>query len=201
MRLVLTLILTVVVMSALAQNNDVLRYWHVTGASSLEIHGTSNVTSFVCASAYSKGKDLITERLDPVTGKWEIHGEVFLDVKGFDCRNRVMNSDFQATLQAETYPEIKVEFVNLTEVNTIGSSRKAAGYVEITLVGKTKRYPIISDLVLMDNYNSILKGEQIFRFSDFGLEPPQKGFGLVKVRDEITVSFELKLDQVMLTDL
>jgi hypothetical protein len=184
-----------------AGGNEVMRYWHVTGSSSLEIHGATNVNTFVCASVYSKGKDVITERWDPESGKWEIFGKVYLNVNTFDCRNRMMNNDFQNTLQSDIYPEIKIEFLNLKDVKTFGQSRMAEGIVEITLAGKVKQYPITSDLILVNESYSILKGKQVFRFSDFGLEAPVKGFGIVRVQDEISVNFELILDQVMFSEI
>lgn len=200
MRLLFTLFFSFIITALYASSGkEVLRYWNVSGASSLEIHGTTNVNSFVCVSDYTKDRDMIMERWNPSDEKWVIHGEVLLDVKDFDCRNRIMNNDFQHTLQSDVYPHIKVEFLELKEVSTQGKSRKAEGVVQITLAGETKRYPISSTLVFLDDYYSILKGEQVFRFSDFGLEAPQKGFGMVRVRDEIAVQFELMLEQVMLT--
>ncbi len=180
--------------------SELLKHWSVTNSSSLQIHGTTNINSFVCESDYSHGQnDMIMERWDPKNNNWEIFGEVLLEVAAFDCKNRVMNNDFQRTLQADEYPEIKVEFLNLKEVSADESKQKAKGWVKISLAGKSKKYPIESELIHFDNYYSVLRGEQVFRFSDFGLEAPSKGLGLVRVRDELSVSFELMLRQIALS--
>ena len=41
-----------------------------------------------------------------------------------------------------------------------------------------------------------MEGNRTFLFSDFGLKPPQKLFGAVKVSDEISVDFHLELKKV-----
>lgn len=181
-------------------SKEITRFWHVTGASYLQINGTTNVNTFQCGSDYESGSDMIRERWDPYSEKWEIYGSVFIEVETFDCRNRIMNNDFRSTLKHNEYPEIKIEFLNLKEVQEQKNTRKAQGYVKITLAGKSREYFLSSELEFLDDHYSILRGEQTFRFSDFGLEPPQKGFGLVKVNDEIQVSFDLILEQTAYTE-
>ncbi|TVQ84096.1 MAG: YceI family protein [Bacteroidetes bacterium] len=199
MRLFVSFSLIILSLTVFA-NKEITRFWHVTGASSLQINGTTNVNTFQCGSAYESGSDMIRELWDPYSEKWEIHGSVFIEVETFDCRNRIMNNDFRNTLKHDKYPEIQIEFLNLKEVQLHENTRKAQGYVKITLAGKSHKYFISSELEFLDDQYSILRGEQVFRFSDFGLEPPQKGFGLVKVNDEIEVSFDLILEQTSLTE-
>ncbi len=194
MRLLFSFFLIKVSLTVFA-GSEITRFWHVTSASSLQINGTTNVNTFQCGSGYEKGYDMIRERWDPYSEKWEIHGSLFIEVDQFDCKNRIMNNDFRNTLKHDKYPEIKIEFLNLKEVQNQENTRKAEGYVKITLAGVSHQYFLSSELEFLDNQYSILRGEQTFRFSDFGLEPPQKGFGLVRVNDEIQVSFDLILEQ------
>ena len=199
MRLFFSFFLIIFTLTVFA-GSEITRFWHVTGASSMQINGTTNVNTFQCGSAYENGSDMIRERWDPYNEKWEIYGSVFIEVETFDCKNRMMNNDFRNTLQNDKFPEIKIEFLNLKEIQNQRNTRKAEGYVKITLAGVSQKYLISSELEFLDNQYSILRGEQTFRFSDFGLEPPQKGFGLVKVNDEIQVSFDLILEQTAYTE-
>ncbi len=201
MRYILLFYLLTTVGLLQAEDKEVLRYWNVTGMSSLEIKGTTNINSFICSSAYSKGEDIIVERYNSENKVWEIFGTVILAVDGFDCKNRMMNNDFQNTLKANQYPEIKIEFLSLKEIETIEEVKVAKGVVEITLAGASQQYPIVGKLISLNNEYSVLIGEQELKFSDFGLDAPQKGFGLIKVNDTLRVSFELMMDQVLLTDL
>jgi polyisoprenoid-binding protein YceI len=171
--------------------SEIFRYWFVSGASTLEIQGASNVNTFTCASSVFKGRDVLVEIQKE--GGTVLAGEIFLDVKGFDCQNRMMNSDFQNTLRASDYPEIRIEFLDLKETGSKGRDTKAEGWVEITLVGKKKKYPVILEVQSLSKYQNVLTGKQTFRFSDFGIEPPQRALGMVRVKDEITVEFSLKL--------
>jgi hypothetical protein len=199
MRVFFSFLLIIISLNAFA-GSEISRFWHVTGASSLQINGTTNVNTFQCGSAYDSGSDMIRELWDPYSEKWEIHGSVFIEVETFDCRNRIMNNDFRNTLKHDKYPEIQIEFLNLKEVQNQNNTRKAQGYVKITLAGVSHQYFLSSELEFLDDQYSILRGEQTFRFSDFGLEPPQKGFGLVRVSDEIQVSFDLILEQAAYTE-
>ena len=199
MRIFSSFLLVFLSLAAIAKEKEVFRLWNVTGASTLEIEGTTNMNSFLCTSDYNKGNDRIMESLNPHSNRWEIYGTLLIDVNDFDCNNRIMNKDFREVLQYEQYPEIMIDFLNLRETNSQGKNRQAAGLVEITLAGRSKQYNIISELIFVDEYYSILKGSYTFRFSDFGLEPPQKAMGLVKVNNEITVHFNLSLEKSLLT--
>jgi hypothetical protein len=181
-----------------ARNKDVFLYWNVVRSSSLEIHGTTNVNDFQCASGYFNGNDQLIQRWNTEMGERAISGDLFLEVNDFDCKNRVMNRDFQHTLKSEQYPVIKVRFLELKEANRHGQSGKASGWVEISMAGKKKKYPILCDLIMLDDYYNLLKGSQVVRFSDFDLEPPQKGLGLVRVNDKLTVTFDLMLEKKIL---
>ncbi len=200
MRIISTFLLVVFSLSLAAKSKEVLRHWNVTSASYLQIDGTTNINSFQCGSAYQSGNDMIRERWDTSNEKWEIFGSIYLEVDNFDCNNRVMNNDFKNTLDYSNHPEIKVEFIDLKERHVKGNTRMAEGWVAITIVGKTQKYYVKSELEFLDDYYSILRGKQAFNFSDFDLSPPQKGLGLVRVNDELTVSFELILEQSALTD-
>lgn len=199
MRILSTFLLIVFSLTLAAKSKEVLRHWNVTSASYLQIEGTTNINTFQCGSVYESGNDMIRERWDPYNEKWEIFGSIHLEVDNFDCQNRVMNNDFKNTLDYSNHPEIRVEFIDLKERRTMGNTRMAEGWVAITIVGKTRKYHIKSELELLDDHYSILRGKQIFTFSDFGLTPPQKGLGLVRVDDKLTVSFELILEQSALT--
>lgn len=138
---------------------------------------------------------MLTGQRSPGTDQWELNGEIFLKVDAFDCNNRMMNNDFQETLKSDTYPEINIQFHDLKEV--AGQSPKATGLVEITMTGVTKSYPVYCELISYDEGYSILKGKKVLYFSDFGLEPPRKGLGMIKVKDELVVNFQLRLEQIL----
>jgi hypothetical protein len=190
----LSLILLVNLMLVMnAGAREVLRYWTVSEASTLEIHGSSNINNFTCGSGYFNSNSVLVEVSSQ--GHNFISGKILLDAKAFDCQNRIMNRDFQNTLKAAEYPEIKIEFLELKEVNGNGRTSQAEGWVEITIAGKKKKYPIVCEVKYINEHQNILTGKQIFRFSDFGLEAPQKAMGMVRVDNEINVEFRLQLEQ------
>jgi hypothetical protein len=182
-----------------ANNKENLVYWSVSPSSRLMINGTTNVNTFVCTTDYFKGDDLLVQRRNTTTGGMELSGELSVAVDDIDCHNRIMNHDLQNALQSKIYPDIKIEFFDLKEQGK-NNKTKVMGWVEITLTGKKKRYPIECDLESSGSNGNILRGEQEIYFSDFGLIPPHKAFGMIKVRDKISVSFELILEKVAITE-
>ncbi len=158
------------------------------------------MNSFQCYTVYQTGNDVLKERWNPDSEKLEIYGSIYIGVAEFACNNRLMNKDFRNTLKHNEYPEIKIEFLNLREVHLQNNTISAQGRIKVTLAGKSHVYFVSSELEFFDNKNGVLRGEQTFMFSDFGLEPPQKGFGLVRVSDAIHVSFDLILEKSVLAE-
>lgn len=174
---------------------EINRYWYVTEVSSMMIDGATNMNAFQCGTErYSGSDNMIRERWDPASEKWEISGSVYIDIAQFDCQNRMMNNDFRQTLNYSMYPGIQIEFMNMKEIKSATKNRKVAGRVDISLAGESHSYYMISELEMIDRSYSILRGEQVLRFSDFGIEPPQKGFGLIRVDDIVKVRFEFILE-------
>jgi hypothetical protein len=60
--------------------------------------------------------------------------------------------------------------------------------MKITIAGITHFYRIDCTVVTCSG-NYFLMGAQRIKLTDFDIEPPEKFFGLVKVSDEINVSY------------
>jgi hypothetical protein len=172
------------------------KYWQVTTKSRLEISGTTNINEFHCLSVSYAGEDIMTEKWNKATQHGEISGEIMMKANGFDCHNAMMTRDFATTVKAGEFPEISIRFIALNKALSNEESDRFSGHVEITLAGKSKTYSV-SCVVKEENDDSkLLEGNRTFYFSDFGLKPPQKLFGAVKVKDTVSVDFYLKLRRV-----
>lgn len=112
-----------------------------------------------------------------------------LGIKNFDCGRRGINRDFRNTLKSDDYPSIDVSILSfapsdslLEEVNVL-----------ISLAGAEKKY--ILEFTSSYSSDGIVKieGKQKLAMSDFNINPPKALFGLIKVRDELTIDFALYL--------
>lgn len=195
MRLALGIFLSLV-FNFLVSGKEVYRLWTVTTASYLEINGTTNISNFQCDSPYYIGSDMIREVWNSDLETWEITGTLLINIDEFNCQNRMMTNDFKTTLKSHIYPEIEIKFLNLKKRKVDETQSKAEGWVEITLAGKSMKYFLTIDLTSISNQHIVFSGQHDFHFSDFDMVPPQKGFGLVRVSDEISVGFKLILEQI-----
>lgn len=121
-------------------------------------------------------------------------GEISMKSSGFDCHNSMMTRDFSKMVKANEFPEISIRFIELEE--NLSVKNVLLGKVEITLAGKSNVYTVSCVVKEESKNRKHMEGNRTFLFSDFGLKPPQKLFGAVKVSDEISVDFHLELKKV-----
>jgi len=168
--------------------------WIVTEDSRLEIEGATNVNRYNCALVEYSGTDVLIQNDDAGVGNMSWAGDIVMKANNFDCFNPIMTKDFLKTVQADEYPEIRIRFLELTGSITPAQKEAFYGKVDITIAGVTKRFPVSCQLVSLKENSKKLVGSQSFKFTDFGIDPPVKFLGTVKVKDEIKVNFELFLE-------
>lgn len=169
--------------------NETFR-WSVQNNSSLSIKGSSNVNTFGCSSSGNFKSETIHGRILP-NNSVELKGTVTININSFDCNNRMLTNDLRRTLKASEYPNMKIHFINLERVPlTHDNYDYVGGDVYIELAGEKKRFYL--RYVLSKNGEGLtLSGSRAFSFSDFNLSPPQKVGGMIKVKDDFDVAFEL----------
>ncbi len=169
--------------------------WKVSQKSIVEVVGSTNVNKFQCNSLRYAGDDQLISVYYPDKKVTEWSGEVVILSKNFDCYNNIMTKDFHETVLADEHPEIKVRFIQLKKHSTGNEEEQLDGEVEITLAGVTKRFPICCFMMNRIGAQTHLSGQQTLQFSEFGLDPPVKFLGTVKVKNSITVNFGLVLEE------
>ena len=167
------------------------RQWLVTANSKLEISGTTNVNRFHCLSTDYPSTDTLTEYFDRKTRTSILEGGITLMASNFDCHNDMTTRDFKKTLRTENHPEVYIRFLQLKRQRE--QKPELTGTMEIVIAGVSKRYPVTCLIKSAGNNEKHLEGTRSFKFSDFGLQPPDKLFGAIKVEDNISVNFHLRL--------
>ncbi len=139
------------------------------------ITGKTNVNTFKCTNTNLKtGIDLDSSKLPQLT----------LKIDDFDCRNKMMTSDFRKTLNSAKYPELHIRFTKLHKLST-------SGYYQATLLVKfmNKTHPYSLTFFLDENQ---LVGNKKVLFTDFGITPPKKMGGTIQVKDALDLSVSLR---------
>jgi hypothetical protein len=174
--------------------------WIVQKSSSLRINGRTNINHFSCAVAQYGEPDTITFQNEGCRGRSigiPLNGVLHVNIGDFDCRNHAMTGEFKKTLLYKQYPQLKVIFLNLERMPAFGPQQETLkGQVFIELAGVSKQFEMDYTSNREDSATVELTGSRQLSFSDFGLHPPQKMGGLVKVNETLDVRFTLCLRRI-----
>jgi hypothetical protein len=142
----------------------------------IEILGNSTVGKYNCSNSLTY-RDTIY--LNSST-KNSLKSEILMN--NFECGNRIMNKDVKTTVKATKFPK---STVTITNIKPFGTNYKCSLNFRIT--DKTLSY---QNLILKNTKES-LDGVVTVNFSDIALEPPTKMGGIIKVKDEFVIHFNL----------
>lgn len=171
-----------------AQNDYTSTKIKVLPSSDLSITGDTNINKFECDfnSRYTQEAQNISFSKDQTEILFS--GALLrLNTEGFDCGSRPINKDFHALIQSDEYPEILLE-VNRVKIK---SESKGVANVCITIAGIQKFYDV--PVNIQKGAISNFEGKLSLNINDFNLEPPKKLFGIIQVKDDIQINFDLKI--------
>lgn len=174
--------------STFAQNDLRDRIVEILPESKLTITGDTNINNFTCMFDTSCLDEQERVRYTRIGSGLQFEQTILrLESSGFDCGNKAINKDFHALIKSSQYPEILLE---LKEVN-LESQEKAKATVLIFIAGKEKEYQVPVELSETEVLG--IKGILELDINDFDLSPPKKLFGLIVVKDNIQINFDLKV--------
>ena len=159
----------------------------ISSQSQLVISGDTNIRDFLCHyNSYRLQKSHVLEIAESSEEITFNKAVLVLRNEGFNCGNKQINKDFHALLKTEEYPEISLELKRLGHITSTG----ATADVIITIAGVQKAF----QLKVQNSADNCITGNLTLDIRDFGLEPPRKAFGLIKVKEDIVINFNLYLE-------
>ena len=93
-------------------------------------------------------------------------------------------------LESDKFPTIKFASVSVSNIQRDGDKRSFTLSGDLTVHGATQRVSFPVNATISDN-ELRATGEEKLKQSDFGLKPFEKGLGLIKIGDEIKVTFNV----------
>lgn len=175
-----------------AQNGFQKKSLQILPESKLTITGDTNINKFLCAYNTS---------LIPQTGNMKFTGNpeeirfenaiLKLNNKGFDCGNKAINKDFQSLIKSNEYPEIELELKELC----FKTPNQATALITISIAGKKKDYKV--PVIIKENPVSQYAGKLKLDINDFNLILPKKLFGLIVVKEDIEINFNLIIENTI----
>lgn len=160
-------------------------------ASNVTVYGSTNVNQFKFryteVISISKPVTVITQnnllKLSDCTIDLKIHA--------FDSGNPIMNKDFRKMLNEDKSPFIQVNLLTLMpQWEHDGSWRK--GKVELMIEINSVRKKFTFNCTVEDPGSLLIYGRQRVLLTDFGLTPPTRMMGMVRVSEWTDLDFELR---------
>ena len=163
------------------------------------IHPSSKVTVFGSTNVNSFKFEYMEEisidrpvRVNRQDGALKLSGGMInLKVRAFDSGNGIMNKDFRKMLLEEENPFIQVELKELRPAwQSGGFWQEGKAEITVNINAVVKTYTVSCKV---ENPGSLLIfGKQKILLTDFGLIPPVRMMGMVKVSEWVDLDFALR---------
>ncbi len=153
--------------------------------SSIIIKGTTNVNKFLI--------EYHNDTFTPFSVNNTKEDSLILSIPAekFTAESKLMLSDFLALINASEYPYINIIIRDKLNRDFFNISKGAQKEILVGVNGVTNSYFCNTDLQETFQNKWYFSGELNIKLSDFNIEPPEKFFGLVKVKDTVSISFKI----------
>lgn len=161
------------------------------------IHGDATVRNFTCLITRVEGRARLPKVQDSLASGGD--GDqtklvVRVPLQAVDCGNTRMTNDLQETLKMKQHPEIRFELVHATmgaRTDTSAQWRRVDAVGPLTVAGTKRLIRVHAAARAFDDEHFRLRGCLPIRMTYFGVEPPTKAFGLIRVKNRVEVKFDL----------
>lgn len=182
------LMLVFLVMGGLASLNSraEAQEYKAVGGSSIKVNGTSNLHNWIMQAGSFSAEAQLSLKGDKVS---DITSLTFsLPVQNLKAKEDLMNTRAYKAMKADKYPTITFK---LTGADVNQSAVKATG--TLTIAGVSKAVQLQGKVVENSDGTVTITGSRGIKMSEYGITPPTFMLGALKVGDEVTVEFALKL--------
>ncbi len=149
------------------------------------VDGDSTVRSFTCSSTEFES-DLSTNNTDDIASLVTT-AKVVIPIAQLDCGNGKMNDHMRKALLAEKHPVIEFKLASY-DVDAANATVKGT----LTIAGTSKDISIPAT-VQLDNDVVRVKATTRIKMTDWGVKPPSLMLGTMKVKEDVTVGFDVAL--------
>ncbi|MFO8002169.1 MAG: YceI family protein [Marinilabilia sp.] len=154
----------------------------------IKIDGSTNVNHFHFTQEISKPKKLIEESVQPPETL-----SLKVPAHEFETSNPRMYKDFLEFIRADKYPDIDITiFFGNDQINP-EKPGEIIPEIKVGLAGNTHTYKVPGKIRQCKDKSMHINGEVSIDLEDFGLKPPTKFMGMVKVKNEVFINFGLTL--------
>ena len=178
--------------------------YSVSNSSWLALKGTTNINSFECISAGPDASGLVFIEACLEQNRIDLSGAgTTVKVGSFDCKNPMITRDMQYALGGNEKPGIEIKLLDAIIGDTDWRSQEGSvmANILITINGISKTKELMVDWQRY-GFEYRFEGSAELSMTEFDIDPPSPALGMVRVNDNITVSFNynVKSDYVSRLD-
>lgn len=156
----------------------------------IKIKGETNLNQFALTYDNSSNNNISVAEKSISQKTKESIVEFKIPVKAFKGNNQLMVNDFRNMVDVSNHPLIIVQIErNIFDHIYLNSISSVINF-NLTIAGETQNVNGEYITYIRDD-NVILSGQAMLKLSDFSIEPPQKMFGMLHVKDIIIIKFDI----------
>ena len=160
----------------------------------VRIDGSTNINQFHFYYNYPQEENFSLTPISADTNSYADDSLVFyIPIDKIDASNPAMLSDFKELLKASKYPKIKIT-INNDELLNLFTSRNVENIpLDISIAGITNSYESPVEVSTNEENRIVVKGRTRIQLTDYNISPPRRFLGMIRVKDEVFINFEIKL--------
>jgi len=113
---------------------------------------------------------------------------VAVPVASFECSDSLVGNSFRDALQEKDHPEIHFDMYSYKFEDEEGAAKVTGDF---TIAGVTRNVELDAKLTPLEQNGVNISGSIEILMTDFGIKPPEMLLGLIKVNDNVSVTFDL----------
>lgn len=159
------------------------------------VTGSSNLRRFTCRATQVGGGESLPDAsaaTAPATDSAGARVSLWIPVAGLDCGIGLMNRHLRHALHADRHPAIQFTLAEYELVPGVG------GWVvrmhgDLSIAGVQRRITVDGAVAEDGAGITHIRGTHEVRVTDYGVRPPRRFAGLLHVREQVTVHFDVAL--------
>lgn len=152
------------------------------------IEGSTQLAGFGCdASSLQLGSAQM--------GADGLDARLSVPVTSLECGKSRMNRDLQKAMKADEHPEIQYRLIDASASGEDSAGKNTAVVAKglLTIAGVEREVSLLALATELSQGSYRVSGKLPLEMTDFDITPPRPLHGLIRVRDEIVVHFDLLL--------
>lgn len=162
------------------------------GKSKIAISGTSTLHDWIMETSSVQGEANIELSDHKILSIHNI--KVKVPVETLKSGKNSMDKNAYEALNSEKFPHILFTLTGFQQISQNNGKSKLEVTGNLTISGTTRTEKILVEYETDDKGNLYCRGSKDLKMTDYGVKPPEVMFGTIKTGNEITIHFDIYLD-------